>query len=183
MILFEGVILDELDCENLKKSVIQYRQSGFKSGNDKMGYNLKIRNSLEGPTEIIKDSIIYNKLSKALNSFGYEFIADKFEFCLYKYGVGNFIKKHSDTDIWDRSRICVMVGLLSDNDEYEGGDFNYYDSNGKLDGILNRKMGNVVIISPETLHEVTEVTKGERNSFVITIYQSEIKSISKKSII
>lgn len=82
-----------------------------------------------------------------------------------KYGVGTKMRKHYDhihSVFKDRKGIPVLsiVGLLNDN--FEGGKFMCRDVD------LNLKQGDIVIMPSVFLfpHEVTEITKGTRYSFV-----------------
>ena len=48
---------------------------------------------------------------------------------------------------------------------------------------MKKDLGNFLIITPETPHEVEEVVDGERISLIISIENKDVKSISKKSIL
>lgn len=84
-----------------------------------------------------------------------------------KYEVGNDIHKHRDHihSIFDGKLkgipVLSFVGLL--NDDFEGGDFVFFD-----DYKVELKSGDVVMFPSCFLypHQVTEITKGTRYSFV-----------------
>lgn len=53
---------------------------------------------------------------------------------------------------------------LSDPKEYKGGNLNLYLSQKKT--VLSKEQGTLLVFPSYTMHEVTKVTKGERNSLV-----------------
>ena len=83
-----------------------------------------------------------------------------------KYEVGTMMRKHYDHihSIFDGQRkgipILSMLGML--NEDYEGGKFLIRDKEFKL------KQGDMILFPSCFMypHEVTEVTKGERYSFI-----------------
>ena len=181
MILFENVILDKTDCDYLINNAFNFVQSGYKAGIDKIGYNFKKRNSFVNKQTITKDSFIFKKIEIVLNSIGYSLIVDFLNIELYKYNEGNFISKHIDTDIFENNRLFVCVGQLTSPSNYTGGQFNSYID--EIKRPMNKELGNFLIITPETIHEVEIVESGERISLILAITNSEIKIISHKSII
>ena len=88
-----------------------------------------------------------------------------------KYPTGGFLFKHDDT--YHEGLRLVGVGNLNEN--YEGGLF-------KTDqGDLNKGAGNVAWFYPNLQHEVTKVTKGERWSIVIWLFNENLNI--KKAVI
>ena len=98
----------------------------------------------------------------------YKFNLDKIEHLTYieyhgdkndpgKYG------KHTDGVIHRTRKLSFSV-LLSDPEEYEGGDLLVWQSNGYF--TMPKKKGTIVFFPAYTEHEVTPVTKGIRRSLV-----------------
>jgi hypothetical protein len=181
MILFENVIFDKSDCDYLINNASDFVQSGYKAGIGKVGYNLKKRNSFVSKQTLENTNPIFKKIETAFNSIGYSLLVDKLNIELYKYNKGNFIAKHIDSDLFEKNRFCVCVGQLSIPTNYLGGQFNSYIKDKKIP--MSKELGNFLIITPEIVHEVEVVEDGERISLILAITNSEIKAISKKSII
>lgn len=181
MILFENVIFDKSDCDYLINNTSDFVQSGYKAGIGKIGYNLKKRNSFVSKLTLEKNNPIFLKIENAFNSIGYTILLDKLNVELYKYIKGSFIAKHIDSDLFEKNRFCVCVGQLSIPTNYSGGQFNSYIKEEKIP--MSKELGNFLIIPPEIVHEVEMVESGERISLILSFTHSEIKSISKKSVI
>jgi PKHD-type hydroxylase len=56
---------------------------------------------------------------------------------------------------------------LTDPSEYEGGDLYLYDEDKGM--LMNKSQGTLILFPSFVLHEVTPITKGERNSLVAWI--------------
>lgn len=78
-----------------------------------------------------------------------------------KYDVGDVFHQHTDTA---RDRIWIIGVQLSDEDEYEGADFIFYENEEKH--LINKKIGSAFITKADVSHEVTRLNKGQRYSFV-----------------
>jgi predicted 2-oxoglutarate/Fe(II)-dependent dioxygenase YbiX len=183
MILFEGKMFNQSECDYIKGLGGDYVQSYFKAGNTgEIAYNLKRRNSFLTNAVILKDDPIFQKINKLFNSFGFEFAVDKLPFEIYKYNNGNFIVKHSDEDKVERNRFGAFICQLSDENDYEGGTFFYYTSNDEQKAI-SKEIGSSLVITTEVPHEVELITGGERKSMIITILNDYLKPYNKKSII
>ena len=92
----------------------------------------------------------------------------------YRADEGGFYGKHRDSfvgtdEIWDRK--LSMTIQLSDSDEYEGGDFVFYDDmlGCPPDKDQIRKKGTVFVFPSFLLHGVKPVTKGTRKCFIAFI--------------
>lgn len=91
--------------------------------------------------------------------------------CLFgcKYVKGDSFEKHRDDnssnygsfDINRSKRFKTFIIQLSNTEDYKGGDF-IVDST-----TANRAQGNCICFDSNLLHEVTEVTNGERYSLVL----------------
>lgn len=181
MILIEKVIFSKSDCDYLIDNASDFVQSGYKAGVGQTGYNLKKRNSFVSKQTIQKDNSIFQKIESVFNSIGYTLLLEELEIELYKYNEGNFIVKHVDTDLFEKNRFCVCVGQLTPQTNYRGGQFNSYINDEKIP--MSKELGNFLIITPEIIHEVEVVESGERISLILAITNSQIKAISKKSVI
>lgn len=106
-----------------------------------------------------------------------------------RYGEGEYYKWHTDTGISTQykpqnipsqgnpplddflNENCEYVRkisfslLLSDPEEYEGGNLQFLDENGKT-YFAPRKRGTMIIFDSRTPHRVLKVTKGVRKSIV-----------------
>jgi PKHD-type hydroxylase len=89
---------------------------------------------------------------------------DQFHYLRYKKG-GHF-KWHMDKgDGWRRvERKLSFTLMLSARDEYEGGDFQFFD--GEPQTIKKLGPGDMVVFPGYVQHQVTRVTKGVRRSLV-----------------
>ena len=83
-----------------------------------------------------------------------------------KYKVGDFFKKHTDTSKTITRKLSLSI-LLSDPNDFEGGDLNLYTSS--IATPTKKEIGYTVIFPSYALHEVTPVTKGTRYSLVVWI--------------
>lgn len=186
MVLFEGIILTEEECDKIVNSVTDWELSALKiknnSKNDKIVYNGKKRKSYSSSYSVIKGSDLFSKINIVFNKFDYELTADKMTADVLKYKEGHFIFKHTDYDSDFPTRFCALVIQLSHPSSYIGGDFNYY-LNGGEKYTMNGEIGNGIVIRPDVYHEVTTITEGERYSFVIWIDTNEIKPLHKLALI
>jgi PKHD-type hydroxylase len=78
----------------------------------------------------------------------------------------------------DRALNCVVRKLsvsiqLTDPKEYEGGELYLYA--GDKGELMDKKQGTLIMFPSYTLHEVTPVTKGERNSLVTWVTGKQFK--------
>ena len=76
-------------------------------------------------------------------------------------------KKHMDMNYNCLIRKLSISVQLSNPDDYEGGDLNVYESDEGTS--LMKSQGSVVAFPSYVLHEVTPVTKGERNALVMWV--------------
>lgn len=83
-------------------------------------------------------------------------------FYLHKFEEGHYFSKHIDRDR-QNDWALVVGGIL--NDDFEGGKLITYNP----DGELATRMGEVYKMDVNILHEVTQITKGIRYSFVFFV--------------
>ena len=173
----------------------QYRfyQNAFdKSACDRiieMGYS----NGLEGAT-LIKETesnksirssniswisdrdLLYHlySLANTINSqeFGYDFydfsMQESAQFTEYSSSIEGKYGYHVDSysGFPYKNRKLSMVLQLSDSNDYEGGNLEFY--NNAQDETIHdfRKKGTLIVFPSYILHRITKVTKGTRNSLV-----------------
>jgi len=165
-------------CEEIKKySINQISEEGTVYH----GLDKKIRNSR---VTWLNDRWIYNWFVKRIYEVnkdfwnvslgGFESI-EAIQFT--KYSKNQFYGWHQDNGLdEENTRKLSAVIPLSDSDEYEGGDIQFYNHLAKphkddeekimTEDIL-RKKGTLIIFPSFTWHQVTRVTKGERMSIVV----------------
>ena len=64
---------------------------------------------------------------------------------------------------------------LTDPKKYKGGELKLYDGEDQYGVIMNKNQGALVVFPSYVLHEVTPVTKGERNSLVTWVSGNQFK--------
>jgi len=77
---------------------------------------------------------------------------------------GNKYGRHVDRGLNIAVRKLSLSIQLSDPEEYEGGDLCLHGVDSGM--YMDKKQGTLIVFPSYTLHEVTPVTKGERNSLV-----------------
>ena len=184
MFMFKDLLFTKSDCKNLLDSVTGYSKSKlYYTGGDGSKneiISLSQRNSLQFDFNLLQDDKIYNKLDVILQKFGYKLIADKLICNLIRYEEGHYIFKHRhDTD---GDSFLTFVVQLSESNEYEGGDFIYWDENNK-EHIMDRTKGYGCMLSADVPHEVRIVTKNVRNSFVVFVKYENVEEINKKRLV
>ena len=95
-----------------------------------------------------------------------------FQFTNYKAPSGKY-GKHVDKSYNFPVRKLSISIQLTNPEEYEGGELFLYDGD---DGVIMEKsQGSLIIFPSYVLHEVTPVTKGERNSLVTWVTGNQFK--------
>jgi len=112
------------------------------------------------------DKVFLDHYKKPLKSHELYFI---------KYSKGDYIKRHNDN--WQTAtsagRLYSLVAQMTHPNLYSGGDTIVY---GKKELILSKNQGDAIIFPSTTDHELTEITDGERFSFVI-MYKEKLKNL------
>ncbi len=127
------------------------------------------RNNLIGFTEDIEiREIITNYLYKA-NRLSFGFLADFIPAIQFsKYEEGTYYNFHHDVNwfnmdsMYDRKLSIVIQ--LSDENSYEGGDFQF--CNEAHTPVTMRKQGSILVFPSYINHRVTPIVKGTRYSLV-----------------
>jgi len=175
----------ELDILNSSKYQNNLTDSVVVSASKENGISSEIsdyRNSKSSfifPTE--ETFWIFQKLNDVILSinnkmFKYDLFGfDKIQYT--KYSANGHYKKHSDYIYGQivkpsETPYVPMVRKLSLtmflNEDYEGGDFVlHYD--GRSEVCLEKKRGRIIFFPSDIIHEVTEVTSGERRSIVVWV--------------
>jgi len=159
------------ECEQIikwgKKNKIEKARLSFNSKLDKKmrdSYvswiypNLENNNIFKRLTDIVTD--LNNKYFK-FNLYG---LAEGLQFTNYKAPSGKY-GKHVDRGLNMQIRKLSFSLQLSDPKNYEGGDLCLYEGDKPLSGVP-KEQGTIILFPSYVLHEVTPVTKGERNSLV-----------------
>ena len=123
---------------------------------------------------------IFEKIKKWTNELNVGLIWKSTPFSAFrKYRKGDFFVKHID-DLnekyiirGDGQKILTISIQLSDEDEYEGGDFLIWDNDKEI--IVDKKIGNAIMYSANVPHEVKEITKGVRISLIFAPQNINIK--------
>jgi PKHD-type hydroxylase len=93
------------------------------------------------------------------------------QFTNYKAPGGDY-KKHIDRAVNFPVRKLSLSVQLTDPKKYEGGDLILHDSTNKA---MKKEQGTLILFPSYILHEVTPVTKGERNSLVTWVTGKQFK--------
>lgn len=95
-----------------------------------------------------------------------------FQFTNYKAPSGKY-GKHVDRLTNSIIRKLSISIQLTDPKEYEGGELYIYEQ--EKGTLLDKKQGTLIMFPSYVLHEVTPVTKGERNSLVTWVTGNQFK--------
>ena len=100
-------------------------------------------------------------------------INEGFQFTNYEAPSGKY-GKHVDRGMNMLVRKLSISIQLTNPEEYEGGELKLYD--GEEDGtLMDKTQGTLIIFPSYILHEVTPITKGERNSLVTWVTGKQFK--------
>jgi hypothetical protein len=87
---------------------------------------------------------------------------------LHKYSEGEFFERHIDIQPgfeWRRYNIGLQ---LSDENDYEGGEYSYWDAY-ETEYILPKEIGTIIAYDSTIPHAVKKITKGIRWSIVMQV--------------
>ena len=181
MFLLKDVIFSKNECNSLVNSITEFTEAKLyykgDGGDMKPAIITSQRKALSSESPLIKDSSVYNQLNVILKKVGYKLNSDTLNYNIVKYKEGHFIHSHKDGG----EIFMTFVVQLSEPSEYTGGDFVYWINDEKH--TLDKEIGYGIIIGPEIQHEVTMVTSGERNSFVLFLEYTNVLPISKQALI
>jgi len=122
---------------------------------------------------------LYRKITDAtldLNNKYFNFdlhgISESLQFTNYKSPSGHY-HKHVDNAYDFIIRKLSLSIQLTDPESYIGGDLNLYLGENKT--TMRKQQGDLIAFPSYVLHEVTPVTKGERNSLVAWVTGKQFK--------
>ena len=101
-------------------------------------------------------------------------ISEALQFTNYKAPSGKY-GKHMDRGYGFSVRKLSVSIQLTDPKKYKGGELKLYDGEDKHGVVMNKNQGALVVFPSYVLHEVTPVTKGERNSLVTWVSGNQFK--------
>lgn len=164
-ILQEYSQCDDWSKANVLNSTDNYYDKDFRNC-DTIG--LSIPTILEKNPLVRKeiDDLVFEGVSKCLETyrskFKYANIISDTGYDLLRYNVGEYFKEHADSNVQAFKTISCSIAL---NEEYEGGLWNFFGGEFKLDKIPK---GSAVLFPSNFCfpHEITTVTKGQRYSIV-----------------
>jgi predicted 2-oxoglutarate/Fe(II)-dependent dioxygenase YbiX len=94
---------------------------------------------------------------------------------LYKYNVGGHFDWHIDMSAFISTRKLAFSIQLSNSEDYEGGDLQFYDGNNPTSDLQLREKGSLIIFPSFVWHRVTPITKGTRYAIVGWIHGETFK--------
>ena len=181
--IYKGLFIDE-KIKYILENIDKTKYSTGKVGNrvnikQKRRYDLFINN-----IEIIKtiDNFFYDNLySEIKSNFSDIKYREKWKLGHYNYEDNGFYNLHTDTAGDTKYRKTSCVTMLSNSDDYEGGELHFPDLGKKF----KLDKGDVIIFDSSLLHGVYPVTKGERNVLISFFFDDEgmkIKELFTKNI-
>ena len=109
--------------------------------------------------------------NNALWHFDLQNLTDNIQYTEYYAEKGGHYDWHKDIGAGEMSKRKISITVqLSDSDEYEGGDLEYFQGGNPENSLKAPRGKGVVFIFPSyMMHRVTKVTKGTRRSFVLWV--------------
>tara|TARA_R110002110_G_scaffold392899_1_gene606529 strand:+ start:18 stop:578 length:561 start_codon:yes stop_codon:yes gene_type:complete len=90
--------------------------------------------------------------------------SEQMQFSKYEVG-GKYCWHRDNIDIGsEKSRKLTTIVQLSNPDDYEGGDFQFYNGGNTPKDLNRRQQGSVVVFDSADWHRISSVTKGARYS-------------------
>ena len=164
------------ECPKIKGSVFETKnnkQNNYENQNiEKSNINEDIRKSNISWIPFEKLTPMYNQLTQVIhqmnnNFFGFEGIQLNEPAQYTEYSLGDFYDWHIDLNTTGETQAPVrkisMSLLLSDPNEFEGGDLDIIDPHKKA--VLQQ--GQAIFFASFLRHRVNPVTKGNRKSLVV----------------
>ena len=138
----------------------------------------KFRKSKQITPNVFKGEWLYDLINRCFLKHNIKLISDELkEVQIIKYEVGDYIVKHQDVSGYDLegttlNRYYVLNIIL--NDDFEGGEFFYYDNNDNPIKLEN-KAGVGLIFRTNIMHEVKPVLFGTRYSFSVFLHHEDFE--------
>ncbi len=166
-------------CDEIIKKFNNSLQSGSVLGPYK-----NVRKSL---VRFIEIDDIHKKILDTINNIVLlkNFYVEKNENIQFtKYEVGDYFDWHTDTsynfdDTFEKIKNRTYSIVIQLNDEYDGGDFLYEDTNTKEINVLKKQKGSIFLFNSSIKHKVDEITKGTRYSLVAWLKLKQIENVKK----
>ena len=159
---------EEIDAIN-ESSKTNSMLGTIDDGEEVLSYRNSTISNLESSDE--KNNWIFEKITDAVliaNKRFWNYDLTRIETLQYSvYDEGQFYKRHIDSMYYTASKGTRKLSfslLLSDSDDYEGGDLLLHTQIQPTE--TKRKKGTIIFFPSYTLHEVTKVTKGTRCALV-----------------
>lgn len=118
---------------------------------------------LDSPETYIKMEALTALINEDMYRFDLLGFVEDLQFIEYEAPNGHY-EKHIDKGLMSMTRKLTVVVLLSDENDYEGGELELYFNNIPI--VAPRTRGTIITFPSYTLHRVTPVTKGTRYSLV-----------------
>lgn len=123
---------------------------------------------------------LYSKLSHVISNLNRDYfrfdlseISESLQFCNYEAKEKGHYDWHIDKTKNRQTRKLSLVLQLSEPDDYEGGELCL--KTGGEDIVIQKKLGLITVFPSWTLHRVTPVTKGNRQSMVAWVSGSPFR--------
>lgn len=171
--------ISELECEEIIKEFNTELVNG-----DVIGTNKNARKSL---VRFIKIDALHKKILDTINgliSLKNFYIEKNEDIQFTKYEIGDYFDWHTDTtyesnDQLEKIKNRTYSIVIQLNDEYEGGDFLYEDTNTKEIKVIKKKKGSIFLFNSSIGHKVDTITKGTRYSLVTWLKLKQVENIKK----
>lgn len=170
----ESIVFSKEDCEFIKSFWDnRYTISGKEyTVQHKGDETLVIKHDASGFCINNSNTTLLNFIVDKLKNFGITSVGLG-SVKVVRYKLGDYFAPHRDYIKYD-DRIIHKTAViqLSDEKDYSGGTL-------KVRGVpKSRKQGSLTLFNSSELHEVTEITKGERFSLVLFLFKEDL-SFSK----
>jgi PKHD-type hydroxylase len=179
-VIFEQALSEE-DCANIieeSENILDLQDSSVGHTDEVMSSIRKSKNgfvSAHKPEHISLFSNLQSRIWTFINlanrsTFGFDVTyLDEVQYTVYD--TGDYYNWHSDLMVETQNAFHRKLSVtiqLSDDTEYEGGDFELHclDEENQLPKEIIRKKGSIIIFPSFMVHRVTPVTKGTRKSLV-----------------
>ena len=176
MVKIENILTVD-ECTILKDLATNFRKGKIyspESKNENVNNDIRIvsESTLQLPNWIL------TKITKWLKLNSIILVKNPVLYTVLKYTKGCYFKEHRDLAPHGSSnKIYTLIIELTNSNEYEGGEF-------ILEGnVVEKNIGDVILFESYKLHELKEITSGERMSFVCWILDTELKGFKNTNII
>lgn len=171
-ILIKNILTDD-ECDLLVSYNKQFYPSKVYNPNTKkMETHTNIRNVFQSHIEL--PNWFSTRIKDNLNNNGYNLISPITQYYFLKYTEGTYFKPHRDSaPVGTATKKITLIVELSSSTDYTGGEFIIEGES------IIRDKGDVIIFDSYKLHELREVTKGTRLSFVCWILDTQLSTYKK----